>query len=70
MSNHLIEKNEDWQQVRDEWIGAVEKLVEDAENWSKKQSWAVRRDMKSLTEESLGTYTVPRLLIHTRKIIT
>ncbi len=65
MSKHLIEKNEDWQQVRDEWIGAVEKLVEDAENWSKKQSWAVRRDMKSLTEESLGTYTVPRLLIHT-----
>jgi hypothetical protein len=36
MSNHLIEKNEDWQQVRDEWIGAVEKLVEDAENWSKR----------------------------------
>ena len=56
---------ENWEQVRDEWIGAVEQLVEDAENWSQKQSWAVRRDMKSVTEDRLGTYTVPRLLIHT-----
>lgn len=43
----------------------MEKLVEDAENLSQKQSWAVRRDMKSVTENRLGTYTVPRLLIHT-----
>jgi len=29
---------ENWQQIRDEWISAVEQLVEDAENWSQKQS--------------------------------
>ncbi len=56
---------DNWKQVRDEWVNAVEELVEDASNWSKKQSWAVRRDSKSVTEDRLGTYTVPRLLIHT-----
>ena len=68
MSNNLALPTKplsNWEQVRDEWISAVEQLVEDASNWSQKQSWAVRRDMKSVTEDRLGTYTVPRLLIHT-----
>ena len=68
MSNNLAlptKPVENWQHVRDEWVSAVEQLVEDAENWSQKQNWAVRRDTKSVTENRLGTYTVPRLLIHT-----
>ncbi len=55
---------ENWEQVRDEWIAAVDALLRDAEAWSRKQDWAVRRDPKTITEDRLGQYTVPRLLIH------
>jgi hypothetical protein len=56
---------ENWEQVRDEWVAAVEKLIQDAEAWSKKQDWATRRDPKTLKEKGQGEYIVPRLLIHT-----
>lgn len=55
---------ENWEGVRDEWIAAVEQLVGDAEVWARNQDWAVRRDAKSIREDRLGQYTVPRLLIH------
>ena len=55
---------ENWEQVRDEWVAAVEQLVRDAEGWAQKQEWAVRRDVKTVREDRLGQYTVPRLLIH------
>jgi len=55
---------ENWEGVRDEWIAAVEQLVEDAEVWARNQDWAVRRDAKTIREDRLGQYTVPRLLIH------
>lgn len=58
---------ENWEQVRDEWISAVDQLLRDAEQWSRKQDWATRRDPKTITEDEngIGVYTVPRLLIHT-----
>jgi hypothetical protein len=55
---------ENWQAIRDEWIAAVEGLVADAEAWSKTQGWATRRDPKTIAEDPLGAYLVPRLLIH------
>jgi hypothetical protein len=56
---------ENWEHVRDEWVAAVEKLVQDAEAWSRKRDWALRRDPKTIRENGHGEYTVPRLLIHT-----
>jgi len=50
--------------VRDEWVASVEQLVGDAEVWAQKHDWAVRREAKTLREDRLGQYTVPRLLIH------
>ena len=55
---------ENWEQIRDDWIAAVDQLVREAESWSQKQNWAVRREPKTVVEDRLGTYTVPRLLIH------
>ena len=55
---------ENWEQVRDEWLAAIEKLMQDAEEWSRKQDWATRRDPKKIKERGLGEYIVPRLLIH------
>ncbi len=56
---------EKWEQVRDEWLDAVEKIMQDVEAWSRKQDWALRRDPKVVEEDEIGEYTVPRLLIHT-----
>jgi hypothetical protein len=56
---------ENWEKVRDEWLAAVEQLVQDVEAWACKREWAVRRDVKTITEDRLGSYTVPRTLIHT-----
>ena len=50
--------------MRDEWVASVEQLVGDAEVWAQKHDWAVRREAKTLREDRLGQYTVPRLLIH------
>jgi len=54
---------ENWEGIRDEWTASVEQLVGDAESWAGKQDWAVRREAKSIREDRLGQYTVPRLLI-------
>jgi hypothetical protein len=48
-----------------EWLAAMEKLVQDAETWSRRQDWAVKRDLKELHDGLLGDYSAPRLLIHT-----
>jgi len=55
---------DNWEGIRDEWVASVEQLVGDAEVWARKQDWAVRRDAKTIQEDRLGQYTVPRLLIH------
>jgi hypothetical protein len=48
-----------------EWKAALEELIQKVETWSRHQDWAVKRDTKRITEELLGTYDAPRLLIHT-----
>lgn len=55
---------QDREALRAEWLESVEAFIADAEAWSKKQGWATRRDPKTIDEESIGSYTVPRLLIH------
>ena len=55
---------DNWEGIRDEWVASGKQLVGDAEAWARKQDWAVRRDAKTIQEDRLGQYTVPRLLIH------
>jgi hypothetical protein len=55
---------DNWEGVRDEWVAAVEQLVGEAEVWAHTRDWAVRREAKTIREDRLGQYTVPRLLIH------
>jgi hypothetical protein len=49
--------------VREEWVAAVEQVISDAEAWATEQHWFVHRDPKTITEDSLGSYEVPSLLI-------
>jgi hypothetical protein len=53
----------DWEQVRDEWVRAVEQLVGDVESWCKANDWPTRRIDKRLDESKIGEYVVPALLI-------
>ena len=48
-----------------EWLGALEKLCGEVEEWATRRDWAVKRDKKQLSEPLLGDYSAPRLLIHT-----
>ena len=55
---------EGYEAVRDEWVEAVTALMDDAERWSKARGWDVRRQTKPMYESALGSYELPRLLIH------
>ncbi len=46
---------------RTEWIVAVEQLVGDVEAWVTKRNWWVHRELKTVTEDELGSYEVPVL---------
>ena len=50
---------------RDEWVAAVEQVISDAEAWATEQKWFVHRDRKTITEDPIGSYEVPVLMIRT-----
>jgi hypothetical protein len=54
---------ENWEQVRDEWVRAVEQLVTDVEGWCKANDWPTRRIQKRLEDSRIGEYCAPALLI-------
>lgn len=53
----------DWEQVRDEWVQAVEQLVAEVESWCKARDWPTRRVEKRLEESRIGEYYAPALVI-------
>jgi hypothetical protein len=56
---------ENWEQVRDEWVAAIERFMDEAEAWAKEKGWGVLREPKTIHDDDrLGSYTVSRLLIH------
>jgi hypothetical protein len=51
------------QRRRQDWIARVSALVDQVTKWSAAESWSVERHPKTITEELLGTYTVPEIVI-------
>ncbi|MCX5654961.1 MAG: hypothetical protein NTY65_09975 [Planctomycetota bacterium] len=47
----------------DEWINDVTKLLSQIRKWCEREDWEVTQHEKCVTEELLGTYTVPLLRI-------
>ena len=62
LPRHPVENGE---AQRDEWVAAVEQIVSDAEAWATEQKWFVHRDRKTITEDPIGSYEVPVLMIRT-----
>jgi hypothetical protein len=58
---------ENWQEIHDEWVAEAQRLIQEASTSAEKRGWAVKRDQKNITEEVIGTYEAPSLLIHTPK---
>jgi hypothetical protein len=56
---------ENWEAERDEWVAAVERLIDEAEAWAREQPWFVHRDRKTITEDTIGSYEVSVLMIRT-----
>ncbi|HWE35724.1 MAG TPA: hypothetical protein VG406_04065 [Isosphaeraceae bacterium] len=56
---------ENWEARRDEWIADVTRIVDDVEAWASEQDWLVHRHPKTLTDDSIGSYEVPMLMIRT-----
>lgn len=56
---------ENWERVRYEWLAEIDRVLADAERWSANQGWATLRDDRTLTEDEIGAYRAPVLLIHT-----
>jgi hypothetical protein len=54
---------ESCEEQRDNWIAAVEQVISDAEAWATEQHWFVHRGPKTITEDRIGSYEVPALLI-------
>lgn len=65
---NLIEKpsrpTENWEAKLEEWLADINSMVEQATKWAAVRAWSTKLDTKTITEELIGTYEAPRLLIH------
>jgi hypothetical protein len=53
--------------VRSEWLAEIGRFMTEVEQWAERHGWATLRDDRTVTEDELGTYQVPVLLVHTMK---
>lgn len=49
---------------RDEWVAAVGRLIEEAEEWSRKRSWRAERQMRLIEDDPVGPYEMPQVWIN------
>ena len=53
------------QQLRDTWIQRVRHLTDDVRRWCENERWFVHEGTRQVTEDEIGTYEVPTLMIQT-----
>jgi hypothetical protein len=59
----LNQQEED--RLREEWTQTVRDLERDVADWAKAEGWNVSASERVVSEDSIGTYTVPDLTIDT-----
>ncbi|MDQ2686580.1 MAG: hypothetical protein M3Y28_01805 [Armatimonadota bacterium] len=59
------QEHPDLARLRDEWTQDVERLEQQLTAWAEQEGWQVHATPRVINEESLGTYTVPDLVIGT-----
>jgi hypothetical protein len=65
MSTELLQPDAavDWDEVRRAWQRLVRSLADDVRAWAEERQWRVSEKRLNLTEERLGSYDVPSLVI-------
>lgn len=58
-----VESAENWEQVRDEWIAALDALFRQVETWSEGRGWSLHRQEELLQEGGLGAYQAWSLIV-------
>lgn len=53
----------DWEAKKTAWCDVVRALMDDIKSWAEDEKWLVHELDKTLTEDYLGTYTVPELTV-------
>lgn len=48
---------------RNDWIARVTSLVNQVKHWSEAEGWKVESHEKEITEDQLGTYRAPELVV-------
>ncbi|HEV3003477.1 MAG TPA: hypothetical protein VGX78_03405 [Pirellulales bacterium] len=67
MANVLAQPNrpvENWESQLNAWLADIEGVFQNAERWAARLQWTTKRDSKVITEQSIGQYEAPLLLIH------
>lgn len=55
---------QDWEAKVEAWVSEVDSILAQASHWAESRGWGTKIDSKTLSEEMIGTYEVPRLLVH------
>ena len=56
---------DNWQQVRDQWVAALEQMAGNVERWATENDWDFKRDTKEIVEDEIGAYEVPVVRVQT-----
>jgi len=61
--SEAVEQDVNWVAKRDEWLAALRKLCATITSWCEAEGWSVQEDEKLITEDHVGQYVAPALLI-------
>jgi len=50
-------------QLQNRWVEAVRELVRQIQSWAKDKGWPAQQAEETITEDPLGTYSVPALVV-------
>ena len=53
----------DWEKVRAEWLGRLDELMGNVQQWLQEIGWSSRRIEKRLEDSQIGVYQAPAMLL-------
>jgi hypothetical protein len=53
----------DWGAKREAWKSQVRELCDEVKKWAKEKGWSVHEDIKQISEDHVGSYEVPVLVL-------
>jgi len=57
----------DREEIRRQWLTAIDDLLQDARRWAEAQGWSVSLEEKAVEEKQLGQYRTRVMTVHTQE---